>query len=78
MTAADRQAPVFGEPDASGLADGERAQQLAEQCRADVALGRERSELTREASDFFDRVTEVREALRGTHVGDTVSGIDDR
>ena len=44
----------------------------------DVALGRDRSELTREASDFFDRVTEVREALRGTHVGDTVSGIDDR
>ena len=44
----------------------------------DVALGRDRSELTREASDFFDRVTEVREALRGTHVGDMVSGIDDR
>lgn len=44
----------------------------------DVGLGRDRSELTREASDFFDRVTEVREALRGTHVGDAVSGIDDR
>ena len=44
----------------------------------DVGLGRNRSELTREASQFFDRVTEVREALRGTHVGDAVSGIDDR
>jgi NitT/TauT family transport system ATP-binding protein len=44
----------------------------------DVGLGRDRSELTREAGDFFDRVTEVREALRGTHVGDAVTGIDDR
>ena len=44
----------------------------------DVGLGRNRSELTREASQFFDRVTEVREALRGTPVGDAVSGIDDR
>ena len=44
----------------------------------DVGLGRNRSELTREATEFFDRVTEVREALRGTHVGDAVSGIDDR
>jgi NitT/TauT family transport system ATP-binding protein len=30
----------------------------------DVKLGRDRSELTREASDFFEKVTEVREALR--------------
>jgi NitT/TauT family transport system ATP-binding protein len=30
----------------------------------DVKLGGDRSELTREASEFFDRVTEVREALR--------------
>ena len=30
-----------------------------------VALGRDRTELTREASEFFARVTEVREALRG-------------
>jgi NitT/TauT family transport system ATP-binding protein len=44
----------------------------------DVGLGRDRSELTREASEFFDRVTEVREALRGTPVGDAVTGIDDR
>ncbi len=31
----------------------------------DVGLGRNRTELTREAGDFFARVTEVREALRG-------------
>jgi NitT/TauT family transport system ATP-binding protein len=43
-----------------------------------VDLGRDRSELTREATAFFDRVTEVREALRGTHVGDVVAGIEDR
>jgi NitT/TauT family transport system ATP-binding protein len=30
-----------------------------------VGLGRDRTELTREASSFFARVTEVREALRG-------------
>ena len=30
----------------------------------DVKLGRDRTELTREASEFFDRVTQVREALR--------------
>jgi NitT/TauT family transport system ATP-binding protein len=30
----------------------------------DVGLGRDRTELTREAGEFFDRVTEVREALR--------------
>ena len=30
----------------------------------DVDLGRNRSELTREATEFYDRVTEVREALR--------------
>ena len=34
----------------------------------DVALGRDRTELTREATDFFERVTEVREALRGAEV----------
>ncbi len=44
----------------------------------DVGLGRDRSELTREASDFFDRVTEVREALRGTRVGDAIKGLEDR
>jgi NitT/TauT family transport system ATP-binding protein len=44
----------------------------------DVGLGRDRSELTREATQFFDRVTEVREALRGSHVGDVIAGVDDR
>ena len=41
-----------------------------------VALGRDRSELTREASDFFARVTEVREALRGIEMADQSSGAD--
>jgi NitT/TauT family transport system ATP-binding protein len=36
----------------------------------DVKLGGDRSELTREASEFFDRVTEVREALRRPQLGD--------
>jgi NitT/TauT family transport system ATP-binding protein len=44
----------------------------------DVALGRDRSELTREASDFFARVTEVREALRGIEMGLEARGIEDR
>jgi NitT/TauT family transport system ATP-binding protein len=50
-----------------------------------VALGRNRTELTREAGDFFARVTEVREALRGveatdstTVVNSTTKGIEDR
>lgn len=44
----------------------------------DVSLGRERDELTREASEFFERVTEVREALRGVELGTTARGIEDR
>ena len=52
----------------------------------DVAFGRQRDELTREATDFFAKVTEVREALRGTHPSPDdaaadhrlASGIDDR
>ncbi len=47
----------------------------------DVSLGRDRSELTREAKEFFERVTEVREALRsieGHELGDRARGIDDR
>ena len=44
----------------------------------DVGMGRDRSELTREATQFFDKVTEVREALRGTHSGEAVVGVDDR
>jgi NitT/TauT family transport system ATP-binding protein len=48
----------------------------------DVGLGRNRTELTRQAGDFFARVTEVREALRGIEgpLGDDASirGIEDR
>ena len=51
----------------------------------DVGLGRNRTELTREAGDFFARVTEVREALRGIEataasVADDLGarGIEDR
>jgi NitT/TauT family transport system ATP-binding protein len=44
----------------------------------DVGLGRDRSELTREAPEFYDRVTQVREALRGSHVGEFLAGVDDR
>lgn len=44
----------------------------------DVALGRDRSEMTREASEFFARVTEVREALRGIELGAEARGIEDR
>ncbi|MFM2078649.1 MAG: hypothetical protein RJA49_2539 [Actinomycetota bacterium] len=46
----------------------------------DVALGRDRNELTREAGEFFARVTEVREALRGIELADgaAVGGIEDR
>jgi NitT/TauT family transport system ATP-binding protein len=46
-----------------------------------VGMGRDRSELTREATQFFEKVTEVREALRGVdmseHVG-SARGIEDR
>jgi NitT/TauT family transport system ATP-binding protein len=46
----------------------------------DVALGRDRNELTREAGEFFARVTEVREALRGIETADraVVGGVEDR
>jgi NitT/TauT family transport system ATP-binding protein len=44
----------------------------------DVSLGRDRDELTREASAFFERVTEVREALRGIEMSDHARGIEDR
>jgi NitT/TauT family transport system ATP-binding protein len=45
----------------------------------DVELG-QRDEDTREATDFFKKITEVREALRGMEVvgPDEVSGIEDR
>jgi NitT/TauT family transport system ATP-binding protein len=47
-----------------------------------TGLGRDRNELTREAGQFFDRVTAVREALRGIDSGVSAnlgaSGVDDR
>jgi NitT/TauT family transport system ATP-binding protein len=46
----------------------------------DVELG-QRDEDTREATDFFKKITEVREALRGHEVDDldeAVRGIEDR
>jgi NitT/TauT family transport system ATP-binding protein len=43
----------------------------------DVDLGR-RTEETREASEFFKKITEVREALRGVEMGDHLGGIEDR
>ena len=47
-----------------------------------TGLGRDRNERTREAGRFFDRVTAVREALRGIEAGHGVStvagGIEDR
>jgi NitT/TauT family transport system ATP-binding protein len=44
----------------------------------DVGLGRRRDELTRENSGFFEKVTEVREALRGIEMGLDARGVDDR
>ncbi len=48
----------------------------------DVRLGRERDELTREATSFFEKVTEVREALRSVEGGAGPAagarGIEDR
>ena len=44
----------------------------------EVKLGRDRTELTREATDFFEKVTEVREALRGIELGAGPRGIEDR
>jgi NitT/TauT family transport system ATP-binding protein len=44
----------------------------------EVGLGRERDVETREATDFFARVTEVRELLRGAELGRDARGIEDR
>ena len=44
----------------------------------DVALGPSRNEDTREVSEFFAKITEVREALRGAEVGMASRGIEDR
>ncbi|MGD9996626.1 MAG: ABC transporter ATP-binding protein [Ilumatobacteraceae bacterium] len=43
----------------------------------DVKLGSDRDELTREATGFFEKVTEVREALRGVEA-ERPPGIEDR
>jgi NitT/TauT family transport system ATP-binding protein len=44
----------------------------------DVGMGRNRDELTRENTDFFAKVTEVREALRGIEMSLEARGIEDR
>jgi NitT/TauT family transport system ATP-binding protein len=44
----------------------------------DVPLGTNRSDDTREASEFFAKVTEVREALRGSEYAVGARGIEDR
>ena len=43
----------------------------------DVDLGA-RIEDTRESSEFFKKITEVREALRGADLGGVAHGIEDR
>jgi NitT/TauT family transport system ATP-binding protein len=42
-----------------------------------VDLG-DRTDDTREASEFFKKITEVREALRGIEIGPVAQGVDDR
>jgi NitT/TauT family transport system ATP-binding protein len=42
-----------------------------------IGLGRNRDEGTREADQFYEKITEVREALRGRSVG-SVRGLEDR
>ncbi len=44
----------------------------------DVVLGSDRTEDTREDEQFYDRITEVREALRGAEMGSAPLGIEDR
>lgn len=44
----------------------------------DVNLGRDRNDETREATEFYSKITEVREALRGTPHGAGARGIEDR
>jgi NitT/TauT family transport system ATP-binding protein len=44
----------------------------------DVDLGGTRDEDTREAGAFFEKITEVREALRGAELGTGGRGIEDR
>ncbi|HNJ97832.1 MAG TPA: ABC transporter ATP-binding protein [Ilumatobacteraceae bacterium] len=44
----------------------------------DVPLGSGRDESTREAADFYAKITEVREALRGAEYGLGARGVEDR
>lgn len=44
----------------------------------DVGLGAARNDDTREAREFYHKITEVREALRGADVGGGRRGIEDR
>jgi NitT/TauT family transport system ATP-binding protein len=44
----------------------------------DVSLGDKRNDDTREASEFYAKITEVREALRGAEVGTSARGVEDR
>jgi len=44
----------------------------------DVELGSNRDEDTREETAFYDKITEVREALRGIGAGAGARGVDDR
>ncbi len=44
----------------------------------DVELGRSRDEETREDDAFYKKITEVREALRGSELGVGARGIEDR
>ncbi len=44
----------------------------------DVGLGTKRDDDTREATEFYTKITEVREALRGAEVGHAARGIEDR
>ena len=43
----------------------------------DVVLG-DRTEDTRESTEFFKKITEVREALRGVEMDAAARGIEDR
>jgi len=43
-----------------------------------VGIDRARDEETREAKQFYDKITEVREALRGSEVTSDVRGIENR
>jgi hypothetical protein len=44
----------------------------------DVDLGADRDIDTREATAFFAKITQVREALRGMEITDIERGVDDR